>query len=71
MDSGQNFGLAGAISTLIFIIVGVIAYANFVACAALEAPMVGEGQHHDRRESALPAPARRSLPTASWIAFIA
>lgn len=30
-DSGQNFGLAGAISTLIFIIVGVIAYANFVA----------------------------------------
>lgn len=30
-DAGQNFGLAGAISTLIFIIVGVIAYANFVA----------------------------------------
>jgi maltose/maltodextrin transport system permease protein len=30
-DSGQNFGLAGAISTLIFVIVGVIAYANFVA----------------------------------------
>jgi maltose/maltodextrin transport system permease protein len=30
-DSGQNFGLAGAISTLIFLIVGVIAYANFVA----------------------------------------
>lgn len=30
-DSGQNFGLAGAISTLIFIVVGVIAYANFVA----------------------------------------
>ncbi len=30
-DSGQNFGLAGAISSLIFIIVGLIAYANFVA----------------------------------------
>ena len=30
-DAGQNFGLAGAISTLIFIIVGIIAYANFVA----------------------------------------
>lgn len=30
-DSGQNFGLAGAISTMIFIIVGIIAYANFVA----------------------------------------
>jgi maltose/maltodextrin transport system permease protein len=30
-DSGQNFGLAGAISTLIFLIVGVIANANFVA----------------------------------------
>ena len=30
MDSGQDFGLAGAISTLIFILVGVIAYANFV-----------------------------------------
>lgn len=30
-DAGQNFGLAGAISTLIFIVVGVIAYANFVA----------------------------------------
>jgi len=30
-DAGQSFGLAGAISTLIFIIVGIIAYANFVA----------------------------------------
>jgi maltose/maltodextrin transport system permease protein len=30
-DAGQNFGLAGAISTLIFVVVGVIAYANFVA----------------------------------------
>ena len=30
-DSGQNFGMAGAISTLIFIIVGLIAYANFTA----------------------------------------
>jgi maltose/maltodextrin transport system permease protein len=30
-DAGQNFGLAGAISTLIFIIVGVLAYANFAA----------------------------------------
>lgn len=30
-DAGQNFGLAGAISTLIFVIVGIIAYANFVA----------------------------------------
>ncbi|WP_210433534.1 maltose ABC transporter permease MalF [Zobellella endophytica] len=31
MDSGQNFGLAGAIATLIFVIVGAMAYANFVA----------------------------------------
>ncbi|MGR7920942.1 maltose ABC transporter permease MalF [Zobellella denitrificans] len=31
MDSGQNFGLAGAIATLIFFIVGAMAYANFVA----------------------------------------
>ncbi len=31
LDSGQNFGLAGAISLLIFVIVTVIAYANFVA----------------------------------------
>ena len=31
MDSGQNFGLAGAIATLIFVVVGVIAYANFIA----------------------------------------
>ncbi len=30
-DSGQNFGMAGAISTLIFIIVAVIAYVNFRA----------------------------------------
>lgn len=30
-DSGQSFGMAGAISTLIFIVVGVIAYANFAA----------------------------------------
>jgi maltose/maltodextrin transport system permease protein len=30
-DAGQSFGLAGAISTLIFIVVGVIAYANFFA----------------------------------------
>jgi len=30
MDSGQDFGLAGAISALIFILVGIIAYANFV-----------------------------------------
>lgn len=30
-DSGQSFGLAGAIATLIFIIVAAIAYANFVA----------------------------------------
>lgn len=30
MDSGQDFGLAGAISTLIFILVGIIAYTNFV-----------------------------------------
>ncbi len=28
-DSGQDFGLAGAISTLIFIITGIIAYVNF------------------------------------------
>ncbi len=31
MDSGQNFGLAGAIASMIFIIVGFMAYANFVA----------------------------------------
>lgn len=31
LDSGQNFGLAGAISLLIFVIITVIAYANFVA----------------------------------------
>ena len=31
MDSGQNFGLAGAIATLIFVVVGLIAYANFIA----------------------------------------
>ncbi len=31
MDSGQQFGLAGAITFLIFIVVGAIAYANFVA----------------------------------------
>ncbi len=31
MDSGQNFGLAGAIASMIFIIVGLMAYANFVA----------------------------------------
>ncbi len=31
MDSGQQFGLAGAITFLIFIVVGAVAYANFVA----------------------------------------
>jgi maltose/maltodextrin transport system permease protein len=31
LDSGQNFGLSGAISLLIFVIITVIAYANFVA----------------------------------------
>lgn len=31
LDSGQNFGLAGAITLLIFVIITVIAYANFVA----------------------------------------
>jgi maltose/maltodextrin transport system permease protein len=30
MDSGQDFGLAGAISALIFILVGIIAYTNFI-----------------------------------------
>ncbi|MCP4386120.1 MAG: maltose ABC transporter permease MalF [Hyphomicrobiales bacterium] len=34
-DSGQDFGLAGAISTLIFIITGIIAYANFRAMQRL------------------------------------
>ncbi len=33
-DSGQNFGMAGAISTLIFIIVAIIAYVNFRAMRA-------------------------------------
>ena len=31
LDSGQQFGLAGAISLIIFVIVTVIAYANFLA----------------------------------------
>ena len=31
MDSGQQFGLAGAITFLIFVLVGMIAYFNFVA----------------------------------------
>lgn len=31
LDSGQNFGLAGAIATLVFLLVGGIAYANFAA----------------------------------------
>ena len=31
MDSGQQFGLAGAITFLIFLVVGAVAYANFVA----------------------------------------
>jgi maltose/maltodextrin transport system permease protein len=30
-DAGQSFGIAGAISTLIFILVGLLAYANFFA----------------------------------------
>lgn len=30
-DAGQSFGIAGAISTMIFILVGVLAYANFFA----------------------------------------
>ena len=31
MDSGTQFGLAGAITLLIFVLVSIIAYANFVA----------------------------------------
>jgi maltose/maltodextrin transport system permease protein len=31
MDSGQQFGLAGAITLIIFLVVTAIAYANFVA----------------------------------------
>jgi maltose/maltodextrin transport system permease protein len=31
MDTGTQFGLAGAITFLIFLVVGVIAYVNFVA----------------------------------------
>ena len=31
MDSGQQFGLSGAITFLIFVVVAVLAYANFVA----------------------------------------
>ncbi len=31
MDSGQQFGLAGAITLIIFLVVTVIAYANFIA----------------------------------------
>jgi maltose/maltodextrin transport system permease protein len=30
-DAGQSFGIAGAISTMIFILVGILAYANFFA----------------------------------------
>jgi maltose/maltodextrin transport system permease protein len=30
-DAGQSFGIAGAVSTLIFLLVGVLAYANFYA----------------------------------------
>ena len=30
-DAGQSFGIAGAISTMIFVIVGLMAYANFFA----------------------------------------
>jgi maltose/maltodextrin transport system permease protein len=30
-DAGQSFGIAGAISTMIFILVGLLAYANFYA----------------------------------------
>jgi maltose/maltodextrin transport system permease protein len=30
-DAGQSFGIAGAISTMIFVLVGILAYANFVA----------------------------------------
>jgi maltose/maltodextrin transport system permease protein len=30
-DAGQSFGIAGAISTMIFVLVGVLAYANFFA----------------------------------------
>lgn len=36
-NSGQDFGLAGAISTLIFIITGIIAFANFRAMQKLAA----------------------------------
>ena len=31
MDSGTQFGLSGAITLLIFILVSIMAYANFVA----------------------------------------
>ena len=30
-DAGQSFGIAGAISTMIFLLVGILAYANFFA----------------------------------------
>lgn len=43
MDAGQSFGLAGAISTLIFIIVALISYANFVAMRRFAAAK-GKGQ---------------------------
>lgn len=36
-DSGQNFGMAGAISTLVFAITGIIAYVNFRAMQRLAA----------------------------------
>ncbi|WP_246472996.1 maltose ABC transporter permease MalF [Pelagibacterium limicola] len=42
-DAGQNFGMAGAISTLIFIVVAIIAYANFVAMRRYAAAK-GRGQ---------------------------
>ena len=59
---GQQFGLAGAITLIIFIIVTVIAYTNFVA---LRRAAAEGGLSHDRRTPPRPARSRRSSPTAS------
>ncbi len=52
LDSGQQFGLSGAINLIIFVIVTVIAYGNFLA---VERAAAAGRQQHDRREPARPA----------------
>ncbi|MEM1302930.1 MAG: maltose ABC transporter permease MalF, partial [Pseudomonadota bacterium] len=40
-NAGQQFGLAGAITLLIFLVVAVISYANFVAMRKVAAKRAG------------------------------